>query len=53
MNEVIVEGLNEEDFVLLKKIVESYKSSINDEISFGDLLTIYNKLSQVLSYLND
>ena len=53
MNEIIVEGLNEEDFILLNKIVETYKTSINDEISFDDLLNIRNKLSQVLSYLND
>lgn len=53
MNEIIVEGLDEGDFVLLKKIVESYKSSINDEVTFKDLLHIHDKLSQILTYLND
>ena len=53
MNEIIVEGLDEGDFVLLKKIVESYKSSINDDMSFDDLVSIHDKLSQILTYLND
>ena len=53
MNEIIVEGLDQEDFILLKKIVESYKTSINDEVTFKDLINIHDKLSQVLAYLND
>jgi pantothenate kinase len=53
MQEIIVEGLDEQDFVLLKKIVETYKVSLNEEISFSEIEHIHNKLSQVLDYLQD
>jgi hypothetical protein len=53
MNELIIEGLVEEDIKLLKEIVGSYKFSIDN---YNDALRIKNlndKLTQILNYFND
>lgn len=53
MKEVIVEGLEAEDFVVLEKIIRSYKVSIDDLISFQEVQDIYTKVKQVLDYLQE
>ena len=53
MDEVIVEGLVEGDFLILEKILKTYKVSLADEVSFGEVLSIYNKVKQVLDYLEE
>lgn len=53
MNEVIIEGLTEEDIVLLKDIVSTYQITISNFERVGKIKELDNKLTQILSYLND
>ena len=53
MNELIVEGIEIEDFLLIKKILETYKVSINSEISFKEVQNLYNKIIDIVTYLED
>lgn len=53
MNEVIVEGLEPKDFVTLEKILKSYKVSIDGDVSYDDIIDIYNKVKQVIDYLEE
>jgi hypothetical protein len=53
MNEVIVEGLEQEDFVILEKILKTYKVCIDSEVSFSDISCLYGKVKQVLDYLKE
>ena len=53
MNEIIVEGLVEEDLRLLKVVVESYPITLENFELIQKLKTLNDKLTQVLDYLND
>ncbi len=53
MNEVIVEGLEPKDFIILEKILRTYKISIDSDISFDSLLDLHNKVQQVIDYLEE
>lgn len=53
MNELIVEGLETKDFVLLEKILKSYKVSIDSEVTINEIVEIHNKVKQVLDYLQE
>jgi hypothetical protein len=53
MDEVIVEGLEESDFLILEKILKTYKVSLADEVSFSEVHSIYNKVKQVIDYLEE
>jgi hypothetical protein len=53
MNELIIEGLIEEDIKLLKEIVESYKLSVKDYNKVIRVKELNDKLTQILNYFND
>ena len=53
MNEVIVEGLETNDFVILEKILRTYKVSLESDISFENILNLHNKVRQVIDYLEE
>lgn len=53
MDEVIVEGLSQENFVVLEKILKSYKVSIDSDISFDDVVDVYNKVKEIVDYLEE
>lgn len=53
MNEVIIEGLTEEDIVLLKDIVSTYNINISNFQYVKKVKELDDKLTQILSYLND
>jgi predicted ATPase with chaperone activity len=53
MNELIIEGLIEEDIKLLKEIVESYKLSVKDYNKVIRVKELNDKLIQILNYFND
>ena len=53
MDEVIVEGLEENDFLILEKILKTYKVSLADEVSYSEFLNVYNKVKQVIDYLEE
>jgi len=53
MDEVIVEGLEPKDIVILEKIIRNFKVSIDDDISFAELQQIHNKVKQILDYLQE
>jgi hypothetical protein len=51
MNEIIVEGLQESDFLLLEEILKTYSVSINSSISFEDITNIHNKIKQIVDHI--
>jgi hypothetical protein len=53
MNEVIVEGLEPKDFIILEKILKSYKVSIDSEVTFADINDLHSKVKQVIDYLEE
>jgi hypothetical protein len=53
MEELIVEGLVEEDIRLLKEIVGSYKLSVEDYNKVIRIKELNDKLTQILNYFND
>lgn len=53
MKEVIIEGLTEEDIALLKDIVSTYHITVSNFERVEKIKELDNKLTQILSYLND
>jgi hypothetical protein len=53
MKEVVVEGLEEKDFVILERILKTYKVSLSDDISFEEIRNLHSKVEQIVSYLED
>lgn len=53
MEELVIEGLAPEDFKLLENILKSYKVSLNDSISYIDIVNIYNKIKEIVDCLEE
>lgn len=53
MKELIIEGLEPEDFIVLKHILKTYKVSIDDSVSFQDVTNLYTKVEQIVKCLQD
>jgi hypothetical protein len=53
MEELIVEGITPEDLSLIKKVLEAYTVSIVSEISYDDILAVYNKIKDIVDCLED
>ena len=53
MNEIIIEGLSEEDIALLKEIVGSYNITVSNFNRVEKIRELNDKLTQILTYLND
>ena len=51
MEELIVEGLTPEDFRLLRDMLKEYRVSLNDSISFVDIINLYNKINEIVDCL--
>lgn len=53
MKELIVEGLEAEDFIVLEYILKTHKVSIEDSVSFQDVTNLYTKVQQIVKCLKD
>lgn len=53
MEELIVEGLEKEDFIVLEKILKTHKVSLSDDVSFQDVINLYNKVEQIVKCLQE
>jgi hypothetical protein len=53
MREIIIEGLDVEDFLCLQKIIEKFNISLNDDISFEEVSKLHNKIQQVISHISE
>lgn len=53
MEELIVEGLTPRDFGMLRDILRAYRVSLNDSISFEDIINLYNKISEIVDCLEE
>lgn len=53
MKEVIVEGLEIEDFIVLERILKTYKASIEGDICFQDIINLHTKVEQIVKCLQD
>ena len=51
MNELVVEGLEVEDFTVLKKILETYSVTLNGPVTFRDVENLHIKIKQIVDYL--
>jgi hypothetical protein len=51
MEELIVEGLTAENFIVLEKILKNYKVSLAGDISFAEILELHGKVKQVVDCL--
>ncbi len=52
MNELIVEGLTPEDFVLLQKIISTYNVSVSSDIRWEELIKLLTKIEQINNALS-
>lgn len=53
MNEIIIEGLTEEDIKLIYSIVSKYPITVDDFNNVIKIKELNDKLSQILTYFND
>ena len=53
MDELIVEGITPSDFLLIKKILETYSITIESEISFKDIKDLHDKVIDIVKCLED
>ena len=53
MNEIIIEGLTEEDIKLIHTIVCKHPITVEDFNSVIRIKELNDKLSQILTYFND
>lgn len=53
MSEIIVEGLCPEDFKILEKILKTYNVSLSSDITFEELVSLHNKVKQIVDYLSE
>jgi len=51
MEEIVVEGLTHDNFLVLEQVLKTYKVSVIDEITYEDLLAVYTKVKQIVDYL--
>jgi hypothetical protein len=51
MNEVIIEGLDESDFITLKCILETYPITLNSSVSVEQIKALHKKVADVVAYL--
>jgi hypothetical protein len=53
INEVIVEGLTPEDFILISEIIEKYPLNIVNFNEINNINSLYQKISQIISYISE
>jgi len=53
MKEIVVEGLDEYDFILLKKIIETYPITVSGDVTYNEVEDIYTKVTHILNYLDN
>jgi hypothetical protein len=53
MEELIIESITPEDFLLIKKILETYKVGIMSDVSFNELHSIYEKITDIVACFED
>jgi len=50
VNEVVVEGLTPEDFILMSQIIEKYPMTVTYN-NHSDVRSLYLKINEIVSYL--
>lgn len=53
MDELIIEGLDASDFIVLEKVLKTFKVSIEDEIPYHAIEALYGKVKQIVDYLDE
>ena len=53
MEELIVEGLSTEDFILLEKLIRTYPTTLDSDISYQNITSLYSKIKQITDYLEE
>ena len=53
MEELIVEGITPEDFLLIKKILETYKVDMYSDITLEDIRSTHAKISDIVKCFED
>lgn len=53
MNEIIIEGLTEEDIKLISSIVNTYPVTVDNYNNVLRVKELSDKLSQILTYFNE
>ena len=48
MKEIVVEGLDYEDFIFIKKLAEKATFSVSEELDFVNNKTLIEKIDQIL-----
>ena len=51
MNELIVEGLEPKDFDILEKILKTHPLTLESEVTYEELRSLYDKIRQVQDHL--
>lgn len=51
MKELIVEGLEPKDFDILEKILKTYPLTLESEVTYEELCSLYDKIRQVQDHL--
>lgn len=51
MDEVIVEGLEPKDFDILEKILKTYPLTLESEVTYNELYSVYHKIKQVQDHI--
>lgn len=51
--DLIVEGLEPEDFIVLEHALKVCRLSIDDNITMEQLIDVYNKIKKIVDYIND
>jgi broad-specificity NMP kinase len=52
-DDIVIEGFTEKDFLTLQKILENYKASINDVVSFEEIVEIYKKVIDINDFFKN
>ncbi len=53
MDELIIEGLDTNDFIVLEKVLKRFKVSIDDDIPYFIVESLYKKVKQIVDYLDE
>lgn len=51
MEEIIVDALTPEDFVLLEKILKRFTISIDSDISYQEVVDLHSKVTDIINII--
>lgn len=53
MEELVVESVTLEDFLLIKRVLETYNINIKSEISYEEIQSVYKKITDIVTCFED